>query len=66
MYYAKILAIDTDKLFSYLQSNIFVEHLPDKCFYNELVTAAIYIKKREKFFNYYSRFRVHLGFTDSK
>ena len=45
MYYAKILATDTDKLFSYLQSNIFVEHLLDKCFYNEFATAAIYIKK---------------------
>ena len=29
----------------------FVAHYPDKCFYNELVTAAFYIKKREKFFN---------------
>ena len=48
MYYAKILVIDTDKLFSYLQSNFFVEHLPDKCFYNELVTAAIFILKGEK------------------
>ena len=66
MFYAKILAIDTDKLFSYLQSYFFVEHLPDKCFYNELVTAAIYIKKREKFFIYYSRLRVHLGFTELK
>ena len=48
MYYAKILVTDTDKLFSYLQSNFFVEHLPDKCFYNELVTAAIFTLKGEK------------------
>ena len=47
MYYPKILATDTDKPFSYLQSNFFVEHLPDECFCNELVTAAIYIKKRK-------------------
>ena len=65
MYYAKILATDTDKLFSYLQSNIFVEHLLDKCFYNKFATAAIHIKKR-KFLNYYSRYWVHLGFTDLK
>ena len=39
IYYAKILATDTDKPFSYLQSNFFVEHLPDKCFYKELVKS---------------------------
>ena len=50
IYYAKILATDTDKPFSYLQSNFFVEHLPDKYFYNELVTA-FFIKKGEKLFN---------------
>ena len=32
----------------YLQSNFSVEHLPVKCFYNELVTAVFYIKKRER------------------
>ena len=40
MYYPKILTTDTEKPFSYLQSNFFVEHFPDKFFYNELVTAA--------------------------
>ena len=50
MYYSKILATDTDKPLRYFQSNFFVEHLPDKNFYNELVTAAFYIKKREKVF----------------
>ena len=51
MYYPKILTTDKEKPFSYMQSNFFVEHLPDKCFYNELVTAAFYIKKKEKFLN---------------
>ena len=50
IYYSKILATDTDELFSCLLSNFFVEQLPDKCFYNELVTAFS-IKKIEKFFN---------------
>ena len=40
MYYPKIFVTDADKPFSYLQSNFFVEHLPDKCFYNELVATA--------------------------
>ena len=26
---------------------LFVAHYPDKCFYNELVTATFYMKKRE-------------------
>ena len=51
MYYPKILTTDKEKPFVYLQSNVFVEHLSDKCFYNELVAAAFYIKKGEKFLN---------------
>ena len=46
IYYPKIVATDTDKPFSYLQRNFFVGHLPDKGFYNELVTA-FYNKKRK-------------------
>ena len=49
IYYAKIVATETDKPLSYLHSNFFVENLPNKCFYNELVTPFS-IKKREKFF----------------
>ena len=45
MYYSKVLVTDTDKQFCYLQINFFVEHLPDKYFYNELVTAAFNLKK---------------------
>ena len=41
--------MNSDKPFTYLQSIFFVEHLPDKCFNNEFVTATFYIKKREKF-----------------
>ena len=41
---------DTEKTFSYLRSNFFVDHLRDKCSYNELVTATFFIKKRDKFF----------------
>ena len=31
-----------------MQSNFFVEHLPVKFFYNELLSAVFYIKKRMK------------------
>ena len=55
MYYPEILTNDTEKQVFYLQSNVLVEHLRDKWFYDELLTAAFYIKKREKLFNQYSR-----------
>ena len=58
MYYPKIIATDIDEPFRYLKSNLFVEH-------HELVTAVFYIKKKKKL-NWYSRFGVHLRFTDSK
>ena len=61
IYYPKIVATDTDKPFTYLQRNLFVGHLPDKGFYNELVTA-FYNKKILQ----YLCFRVQLGFTESK
>ena len=35
MYYPKVLTTNTEKPFSYLLSNFFAEHLPDKCFDNE-------------------------------
>ena len=39
--------MNSDKPFTYLQSKYFVEHLRDKCFNNEFITVAFYIKKRE-------------------
>ena len=66
MYCPKILATDRDKPFSYLQSKFFVEHLPDKCFCNELVTAAFYIKgATELYFMYYFRVVIILFSTGS-